>query len=727
MNWFDEQIHQRIESDQKDLRESFARMSGVISDKGKGGQFADDPTMSRQALKDIIKYFNLKSTYIPNDIQSLEKQIEFIFEPLGFMTREVDLDPKWYKNAGIPMIGFMKKDDHPVALIPRGLSGYCYTDPFTGKKIRIKQSNANMLAGSAICFYEPLPMRKIGVYDLLQYIKKNILPGDVFMAIAVTLTVILTGMIEPYLYGLITGPILKNKEMNMVIGAAAFLFTGAFAYQILHAAQRLLNERIALKVSQSVEAAAMMRVLSMPASVVNKYSSGEFANRIYALGSLGRNIAEGLFGFGLVGILSLLYLFQIASFGPQLVGPCILIFLITCLVYVTAIPARVRASRMLQESSAKENSLTYALLNGIEKIRLTGAENRAFAKWGNAYSDVAKITYNPPFFVKYNKVFALAVYLTGNIVVYYISIVSGMTGSGYYAFSASYGRLMGASLAFAGVISHFSKLPALLDMSSPILDTCPELTEEKNKPGHINGSVELSHVYFRYDERSPYILEDMSVNIKAGEYVAIVGRTGCGKSTLVKLLLGFEKPEKGAVYYDRYDLAYTDPGFIRKNIGTVLQNGELFKGDIYSNIALSSPGLSMEEAWDAAQKAGIAEDIRNMPMGMNTYITEGQGGISGGQRQRILIARAIAPKPAILIFDEASSALDNKTQRKVKDALDGFKCTRIVIAHRLSTVKNCDRILVMEDGHIVEEGKYDDLVNLDGHFAKLVKKQRLDP
>ena len=236
----------------------------------------------------------------------------------------------------------------------------------------------------------------------------------------------------------------------------------------------------------------------------------------------------------------------------------------------------------------------------------------------------------------------------------------------------------------------------------------------------------MSHVSFRYEQNTPYILRDLSLKIKAGEYVAIVGRTGCGKSTLVRLLLGFERPESGAVYYDHHDLTSLDPRVLRRQIGVVIQNGQLFQGDIFSNITLSAPQLTLDQAWEAAETAGIADDIRAMPMGMQTIISEGQGGISGGQKQRLMIARAIAPKPRILIFDEATSALDNKTQKQVSDALDGLHCTRIVIAHRLSTIRNCDRILVMDKGVIVEEGTYNELIDKKGMFADLVARQRLD-
>ena len=224
----------------------------------------------------------------------------------------------------------------------------------------------------------------------------------------------------------------------------------------------------------------------------------------------------------------------------------------------------------------------------------------------------------------------------------------------------------------------------------------------------------------------PWVLEDLSLNIHPGEYLAIVGTTGCGKSTLLRLLLGFETPQKGYIHYDRKDLSRVDLKSLRRRIGTVMQDGKLLWGDIFSNISVSNPTMTLDDAWEAAEVAAIADDIRAMPMGMYTIISDGQGGISGGQRQRLLIARALAGKPRILFFDEATSALDNITQKKVSDAIDGLKCTRVVIAHRLSTIRNCDRIVVLDQGRIAEEGTYETLIEKNGLFAELVKRQRLD-
>jgi len=284
---------------------------------------------------------------------------------------------------------------------------------------------------------------------------------------------------------------------------------------------------------------------------------------------------------------------------------------------------------------------------------------------------------------------------------------------------------MGAFNTLVSITESAALLKPTIEMIAPILDEEPEVSEGKQIVTKLSGRIELNNVSFRYSDSMPPVFENLSMKIKEGEYVGIVGKTGCGKSTLIRLLLGFEKPKRGAIYFDGKDMTGIDLASLRRNIGTVLQDGKLFQGDIYSNIIVSAPWLTVDDAWEAAETAYIADDIRKMPMGMNTMISEGSGGISGGQKQRLMIARAIVGKPKILILDEATSALDNVTQKAISDSLDSLECTRIIIAHRLSTIRNCDRILVVDRGKIAEQGTYDELLKQNGIFADLVNRQRL--
>ena len=726
MGWFNEQIKQRMESDKNILEDSFFRMASVVMDKWAAERLEDDRLIAREAIDDVLKYFHEKPAEIPENVRDVAKQLEHALRPSGLMVRDVELTEGWQNDAFGPMLGCMKETGATVALLPGRISGYWFKDPATGQKTRVTKKTAKLFTKEALCFYQPLPMKKLGIPDLLKYMRKCITQGDVILIVLATLAVTLVGMVEPRVFGLVTGSVLKSRNLQLLGGIGVFLLCSAFSANLIGLVRTLLMNRINTRTSQAVEASVMMRILSLPVSFFRNYSSGELASRASSVSSLCNMIISNIFSTGLSSLMSLLYIAQIFSFAPALVWPSVLIVLATVVVSAAGSLVQIGISRKKMKLAAEESGMTYAVLNGIQKIRLAGSEKRVFARWGRLYARNARLEYNPPAFVKYNGLVISAITLIGTIVLYYLAVSTGVAANEYYAFDAAYGRLSGAFSALTSIAISVASIKPVLEMAEPILKAEPEVAAEKQPVSQVSGHIEMSHVTFRYDEQSPYILEDMNLDIRAGEYVAIVGRTGCGKSTLVRLLLGFEKPEKGAIFYDRHDMNSLDPRSLRRHIGVVIQNGQLFQGDIFSNIAISAPQLTLEEAWEAAETAGIAQDIREMPMGMQTIISEGQGGISGGQKQRLMIARAIAPKPKILIFDEATSALDNKTQKQVSEALDRLKCTRIVIAHRLSTIRNCDRILVMDGGAIIEEGTYEQLIEKNGRFAELVARQRLD-
>ena len=723
--WFEEQIKQRLKNDQAGLEDSYVRLASVVLNKNATKSLIDDLTRSKEAVNDILVYLRRKPVEFPDSVREIGDQLKMAFDPYGIMTRETTLKGKWYKNAYAPVLAFLADGSIPVALIPSGLSGYRYKDPRTGRKMSVNASNAGLFEQDAIVCYNPLPLGEIGIRDLLLYVKRCLNYTDIAVMVLAAAIVTGIGMIEPKIYSIVTGEVIDNADRSLLLGMTAFLICSAFVGQLFEMLRGVVVERMKIRTSQAVEASVMMRVLSMPAGFFRKYSSGELTNRVESVGTLCSMILNNIFSIGLTGLMSLIYISQIAVFTPSLTVTALCVIISTAVVSLIASVVQVDINRRINLLSAREDGLKYSMYGGIMKIRLSGSENRFFARWAKLYAERASLEYDPFWFVKLHRVFVTAISLIGTIVMYYIAVRNSVLPSEYYAFSAAYGRLMGAFTALSGVAVSFSAIRPHLEMVKPILETAPETSEDKERYEDIKGSIEFDHVYFRYDESTPYIIEKLSLKIQAGEYVAIVGHTGCGKSTLVRLLLGFERPDKGAVYIDKHDLAHMDPGTIRRQMGVVMQNGRLFLGDIYSNITISAPDLSVDDAWEAAETAGIADDIRKMPMGMYTHISEGNGGISGGQKQRLLIARAIAPKPKILIFDEATSALDNVTQKQVSEALDKLSATRIVIAHRISTIRNCDRILVLGDGKIVEEGTYDELMMRGGEFAKLVERQKL--
>ena len=725
MSWFDEQIRLRKQNDSEVFEDSILGMTSVVMGKRVSDALRNERFVTKAAIDDVLKYYQCKPVEIPSAITDPGEQLDYALRPYGIMRRDVTLLERWYRDTFVPMLGIRREDGLPVALIPKKYGGYFWYDA-QGRKVTAGKQTCGQLEEAAICFYQPLPQRSLGIPDLIAYMKNCLNLQDYAVVVGLTLLVTLVGMLLPRVTKLLSGFVLESGSPTILWSTAVFMLCILISSRLLAASRELAMSRIQIKVALPMEAAMMSRLLSLPTPFFRDYNAGNLATRSGGINRLCVLLLGGVFSLGMTAILSLLYIGQMAAYAPALVGTGVVVAALTVGVTLLTGYLKTKETRAFLKGGAEESGISFALISGMEKIKLSGAEKRAFAKWARSYAAGAQIEYNPPFFLKISPAIILAIPLIGTAVIYYLATEAGVSPSSYLAFSAAYGAITGAFAAFAGIVTQAAEIGPILEMAEPILKADPEMTADKEIVTQLSGRIELSHVSFRYQDNMPNIVDDLSLNIKAGEYVAIVGKTGCGKSTLMRLLLGFETPQKGAIYYDRKDMRSLDLQSLRRRMGVVIQNGSLFLGDIYSNITVSAPELTLDDAWEAAEIAGIADDIRAMPMGMHTIIGEGQGGISGGQKQRIMIARAIAPKPKILLFDEATSALDNKTQKQVSQALDKLKCTRIVIAHRLSTIQNCDRILVLDGGKIIEQGSYDALIKKGGFFAELVERQRIE-
>lgn len=726
MGWFDEQIKERKRNDDSVFTESFVNIAGAIMGRRVSDALNDDRAITQNAIDEILKYYRVKSREVPDNLKDMNDQLEYLMRPYGIMRRTVKLSKGWYKDAIGAMLGMMKEDGRIVALIPDGLSGYRYHDFKTGKREKVNRQNDSLFSEDAIAFYKPFPAKKLGIPALMQYIVHTLSPSDFILIVLCTFAASLFGMFMPRLNNILFSTVITSASMQLLYAVTIFMVCVSISTMLMGAVKALVSARIKTKMEISVQAATMMRILSLPADFFKEYSSGELFMRAQYINQLCNLLVTAGLSTGLTSLFSLIYVLQIFKYAPGLVIPALAVTGATVLLTILSSLMQMKISKRQMELSGKSTGLSYSLITGVQKIKLSGSEKRAFAKWGNLYAKQAQLSYNPPTFIKLNSVLNMAVSLTGTLVIYYGAVKTQLSIADYYAFNTAYGMVSGAFMTLAGLALSIAQLKPILEMIKPILDTVPELSADKEVITRLSGSIELNNVSFGYCENMPLVIDDLSLKIRAGQYVAIVGKTGCGKSTLLRLLLGFERPQKGAIYYDGKDLNSIDLKSLRRKMGVVMQNGKLFQGDVYSNIVISAPWLTQKEAWEAAELAGIAEDIRHMPMGMNTLISEGSGGISGGQRQRLMIARAIAPKPKILMFDEATSALDNLTQKKVSESLDTLKCTRIVIAHRLSTIRQCDRIIVLDKGKIIEDGNYQELIDKGGYFARLVERQRLD-
>ena len=727
MSLYDEQIRARKASAQDDFTDSMYDMAGAVLGRRISEALNDDRIVTRDAVEDILKYYHIRRPEFPeDDFHDMNEFLEAALRPHGIMSRHVRLDDNWDRKASGALLATRTDDGSVVALLPLGVAHYRFEDSHTGKTVVVDKKNRDLISCDAIMFYRPFPLKPLSVGDLVTYIIGQIALSDFVYLVLAMLAVTSAGMMLPWINNRLFSDVLVSGSGRMLLGAAIFLVCATLSGVLLSTLKALLSARISIKLDVNVFAATMMRILSLPANFFRNYSAGELSARASYMTTLCNQMVDAVLSTGLSAVMSLAYITQLSAYAPALIAPALTVTVLTLVVTIITVLVQTGVTRKQMELGSKESGMSYAIISGMQKIRLTGSEKRAFARWGRLYAREAKLSYNPPFFLKISSVITLAISLIGTLVLYAVAIRSGVSTAEYYGFNAAYGAINGAFMALAGVASTIAGFSPILNMVKPIMETVPETSEDKIQLSQVSGAIELNNVTFRYDESQPPVLDDLSLKIRPGQYVAVVGRTGCGKSTLMRIMLGFETPERGAVYYDGHDIRTVDPHPLRRRIGTVTQNGKLFSGDIYSNIVVAAPWLTMQEAWEAAEIAGIADDIRRMPMRMHTVISEGQGGISGGQRQRLMIARAIAPKPKILFFDEATSALDNVTQKKISEALDSMKCTRIVIAHRLSTIRECDRILVLDGGKILEDGTYDELIARSGFFAELVSRQQLE-
>ena len=715
-----------MKADNEVFEDSFIRAAGVIMGRKLSAAMNDQRQAATDAIGEILKCYHIRPREVPDSITDMNDTLEFLLRPHGIMRRNVELEKGWYKDASGPMIGTLKEDGSIVALIPTGMTHYSYFDVKSGKRVMLNSKTEKLIDKEAIAFYKPFPSKKIGIAGLLRYIVENIRPSDIAMIVIATVAVTLIGFLTPKLNEMLFSDIISSGTVGGLFSIAVFIVCVSLSTLLLGTVKTMLMSRLTTRLSVSVEAATMMRMLALPASFFKNYGSGELANRSQYINALVKSLLDMILSTGLTSLFSLAYISQIFAYAPALVAPALAVIISTVLISAISAILQIRISQRQMELASKESGMSYALISGIQKIKLSGAEKRAFARWSNTYSKSAALLYDPPMFIKVNSVFTTAIGLIGTLIIYYAAIKSGVSVSEYYAFNVAYGMVSGAFTALAGIALTAAQIKPILEMAKPILEAEPEVAEEKQVVERLMGGIELNNVTFAYNPDMPNVLDGLSLKISPGQYVAICGKTGCGKSTLMRIMLGFEKPQRGGVFYDGKDLERIDLKSLRRKIGTVMQAGKLFTGDIYSNIVITNPRLTLDDAWEAAEMAGFADDIRSMPMGMFTLISEGQGGISGGQRQRLLIARAIAPKPRILMFDEATSALDNITQKTVSESLAKLKCTRIVIAHRLSTIKECNRIIVLDKGKIIEDGSYDELIAKKGFFAELVERQRVD-
>ena len=562
-----EQILERTEGDRAAFEGALKEMRDALLGSRAITALEGDVTGARDAIGAILAFYHAPVIELPGAVKGFFEELEYLLRPSGIMWRAVEIKGDW-RRSGMGAMLATTTDGTAVALLPRRVSGYDLYDPATGRREKLTKKQLSDLSEEALCFYQPLPMRALKESDFFRYMLSTLRASDILSLALATLTItlvsLITGFANEYLFSQVVGIDVSPlpATLCMLIGA---VLSGAL-FQVI---ESLALARVKTRVGFSCEAAAMSRVLSLPVTFFDRYSAGELASRVANVRALCDAVSTAAFKGVMTGLFGLIYIAQIFTFAPSLGVPALLVMLCTAALAVLSALSQMRHARRLMREEAAVSGLQYALVSGVQKLKLTGAERRGFAKWGKAYAREVALRYNPPLLNKLGGMLTLGVSLIGTIIMYVSAAKGGVSGAGFMAFSVAYGMAAEAFLSLSGIVGTLSTIRPMLDQISPILETAPEMSAEKEIVTKLNGGIELSNVSFRYAPDEPFLLEDISIKIRPGQYVALVGRTGCGKSTLMKLLLGFVLPEKGSIYFDGQDLRRLDAQSLRRHIGMV--------------------------------------------------------------------------------------------------------------------------------------------------------------
>ena len=465
------------------------------------------------------------------------------------------------------------------------------------------------------------------------------------------------------------------------------------------------------------------QLLSLPQRFFQQRSSGDILARLGSNSIIRDTISNQLVTTVLDGSFVLVYLIILLVTSPLF---CLLVVVIA----LAQVVLLVTTNRLLRDMTSREltalgKSQGYVVeaLTGITTLKAAGAEQRTLGQWTNLFFEQLNISVRKNL-ISWTIDTVMNILRTFSplllLVVGTLEVLNGSLQVGTML------ALIALSTAFltpvASLVTSGQRLQLVrshLERIADVLEAAPEQDiSTVGEPPKLSGTIRLENVNFQYDPHSPMVLHDINVDIKPRQKVAIVGRTGSGKSTLGNLLLGMYLPTSGEIFYDDIPLRTLNYQAVRSQFGVVLQGSAIFSGSIRENITLNNPNMTFERVIKAAQMAAIHDDILAMAMEYETLVSEGGSALSGGQRQRLALARALANSPVVLLLDEATSALDVVTERVVEENLRRLQCTQIIIAHRLSTIRNADMILVIDQGTIVERGSHEELLQQNGYYAE---------
>ncbi|MFE5812519.1 NHLP bacteriocin export ABC transporter permease/ATPase subunit [Streptomyces sp. NPDC056479] len=638
-------------------------------------------------------------------------------------TRAVRLDGRWWRDNIGPLVGHRALSGAPVALLWRR-GGYVAVHPATGRETPIEKANAEEFEPRGVMFYRPLPDRALSPARLLRFSMRGT-GGDLTNLLVSCLVTVGIGALVPIATGKVLGEFVPKAQTGLIVQFCLAVMISSVVAAAFMLLQNLTILRLEGRIESTLQPALWDRLLRLPTKFFTERSTGELASQAMGISAIRRLMA----GVGpvvassvTVGAMNLGLLFW---YSVPMALAAIGMLVVIAAMFLGLGLWQVRWQRRLVVLSNKLNNQAFQTLRGLPKLRVAAAENYAYAAWASQFARSRELQQKVGRIKNLTTVMG-AVYLPLCTLLMFMLLAGpargSMSAAAFLTFNTSVTMLLTSVTQLTGAfVSAVAALP-LFEEIKPVLEATPEVRTASTRPGPLTGAMESRRLSFRYSDDGPLVLDDVSFDIRPGEFVAIVGPSGCGKSTLLRLLIGFDKPVSGSVLYDGQDLAALDQSAVRRQCGVVLQHAQPFTGSIMDVICGTEP-YTPEEVMAAAEMAGLAEDIKRMPMGLHTIVS-GSGAVSGGQRQRLMIAQALIRRPRILFFDEATSALDNETQRVVIESTKALNATRIVIAHRLSTVLDADRVIVMEDGKVAQQGPPAQLLaDTSGRLHELVRRQ----
>lgn len=662
------------------------------------------------------------------------------FRRSALQTRPVTLAGRWWRTDPGPLLGCWAASGESVALLPDGPGRMIAVDPADGRRRVVDAALAAALAPEATMAHRPLPPGRVTLRDLADLATHGLGP-DLRRVGAIGMAAGLLGLAGPLVISHLFGEALPRGDGGTAVALVVALVFAALGAASFQAVQGIGMLRVQARIDLSLNAALWDRLLRLPPGVLRGFTAGDLVDRASAVTTIREVLSSTVTQAVLGGMVSLLSLAQLFFFSWRLaLVAAALVALLVCVTLFTIWRQFPHLIAMLAAQGRVEGTVIQ-LIGGVPKLRVAAAERRAFARWAGLFAEqqrrnwvvrrwqAALTSFSTAFPVLSGGVLFLVAGLlaagpdaAGTAGPAAGGLPGGLAPAAFAAFYAAFGQFAAALGALAGSAGALATIPPLLERLRPLLDAATEPLAGASDPGLLTGALELRHVTFGYGASARPVIHDLSLSVRPGEFLAVVGESGSGKSTLIRLLLGFERPDSGGIAFDGRDLAGMDLAALRRQVGVVLQDGKLMPGSLLENI-VAGTSLGEAKAWDAIRRAGFEEDVRAMPMGIHTVVAPGGANLSGGQRQRLLIARALARDPRIIIFDEATSALDNPTQAAVNESLERLNVTRIVVAHRLTTIAGAHRILVLDGGRVVEEGRFEELLARGGRFAAMARRQ----